>query len=103
MTWLGFSDEGIAATADSDEVVRILVESWDYLWTPVADFSNKDENVCLLACLLLLRLFELTYVDSFFVRLTSEQGVSMDHRLDGQGPAVYCVQVWREVPQGMSQ
>ncbi|EDQ91285.1 uncharacterized protein MONBRDRAFT_23531 [Monosiga brevicollis MX1] len=40
LSWIGFGDNGLPATIDSEEVMRVLVARWDGLWTPVAEFKS---------------------------------------------------------------
>ena len=37
--WVGFTDEGMPAVADTDEVVRVLVNEWGYTWTPIIELK----------------------------------------------------------------
>jgi hypothetical protein len=58
LTWIGFSDDGLACTADSDEVLRALNFTLSNgvsaaslpipnngTWIPIADFSHKEAEV----------------------------------------------------------
>ncbi|EGD80564.1 hypothetical protein PTSG_01156 [Salpingoeca rosetta] len=45
LVWAGFSDTGLPAIVDSEEVVRALVPSWGFSWIPVAEFKQlRDEK-----------------------------------------------------------
>eukprot|EP00043_Microstomoeca_roanoka_P017979 m.189568 g.189568 ORF g.189568 m.189568 type:complete len:1080 (+) comp16746_c1_seq1:144-3383(+) len=45
LTWAGFSDNGLPAIVDSEEVLRALVSDWGYSWTPLAELKRlKDEK-----------------------------------------------------------
>lgn len=41
LTWLGFSEEGLPATADTEEVVRVLSYDWGNTWVPVAELKDR--------------------------------------------------------------
>jgi len=44
LSWLGFSDDGLPAMMDSKEVVSVLLQDWDYTWTPVAELQQTKKN-----------------------------------------------------------
>ena len=45
LVWIGFTDSGLPATADSKEVVRVMSQAWDYTWLPVAELEKHKGNV----------------------------------------------------------
>lgn len=40
LAWLGFSDSGMPAFADTEEVVRVMVQEWGNLWSPILEFKS---------------------------------------------------------------
>lgn len=38
--WVGFTDDGIPAIADTEEVVRALLNEWGYTWTPMVEMKS---------------------------------------------------------------
>eukprot|EP01052_Picozoa_sp_SAG31_P001765 SAG31_NODE_59_length_29571_cov_20.443506_25_plen_553_part_00 len=40
LQWLGFATNGTLVSADSAGVVRALLPTWDYNWTPIADLGE---------------------------------------------------------------
>ena len=44
LSWLGFSDDGLPAMMDSKEVISVLLQDWDYTWTPVAELQSTKKN-----------------------------------------------------------
>lgn len=44
LSWLGFSDDGLPAMMDSKEVLSVLLQDWDYTWTPLAELQTLKKN-----------------------------------------------------------
>mmetsp|Transcript_34086 Transcript_34086/g.102777 ORF Transcript_34086/g.102777 Transcript_34086/m.102777 type:complete len:1063 (-) Transcript_34086:167-3355(-) len=44
VTWVGFTDDGMAAYTDSTEVVRVLVAERGFMWVPVVELKAVAKN-----------------------------------------------------------
>ena len=44
LQWLGYATNGVLVSADSAGVVRGLLSSWDYNWSPIADLSKAASS-----------------------------------------------------------
>lgn len=42
--WIGFTDDGIPAVADTEEVVRALLHEWGYTWTPIIEMKTLAKS-----------------------------------------------------------
>jgi chromosome transmission fidelity protein 4 len=44
VTWCGFTDDGMAAYTDSNEVVRVLVNARGFIWVPLVELKAVAKN-----------------------------------------------------------
>jgi chromosome transmission fidelity protein 4 len=44
LNWVGFSDDGLPAMVDSTETVSVLLQDWDFTWTPIAELKEAAKN-----------------------------------------------------------
>eukprot|EP00049_Salpingoeca_infusionum_P026056 m.23438 g.23438 ORF g.23438 m.23438 type:complete len:1084 (-) comp8501_c0_seq2:2108-5359(-) len=40
LTWIGFSETGVPAVADTENIIKVLVKEWGCTWTPVAELNT---------------------------------------------------------------
>eukprot|EP00040_Diaphanoeca_grandis_P005605 m.33649 g.33649 ORF g.33649 m.33649 type:complete len:1140 (+) comp16851_c1_seq1:87-3506(+) len=44
LNWIGFTDDGLPACVDSEEIVRVLLQDWGFTWSPILEMKLLAKN-----------------------------------------------------------